>query len=141
MNILLPVDGSQNSLSAVRHVIALKDRVRDPIAVELLNVQIPVASGAVKMFISQQQLNDYYRDEGAKALAEARKLLDDAGIAYEHHIGVGDVAPTIVAYAGEKKCRQIVIGARGSGGLAGALLGSTALKVSQLAEIPVTVVK
>jgi nucleotide-binding universal stress UspA family protein len=141
MNILLPVDGSENSLQAVRHVIALKAAYRDPIGVNLLNVQSPVVSGAVKMFISQQQLNDYYREEGVKALEAARGLLDQAGVAYEHHIGVGEIAATIAGYAKEKNCQQIVMGARGSGGFAGALLGSTATRVVQTAEVPVTLVK
>jgi len=141
MNILLPVDGSENSLKAVRQVIAMKDQYREPIAVNLLNVQSPVASGAVKMFISQQQLNDYYREEGMKALAPARELMDKGGITYEHHIGVGEVASTIAGYAKDKRCQQIVMGARGSGGFVGALLGSTAVKVAQLAEVPVTLVK
>lgn len=141
MNILLPVDGSENSLHAVRHVIALKGAYRDPVGVNLLNVQSPVISGAVKMFISQQQLNDYYREEGVKALAAARALLDQAGVAYEHHIGVGEIAATIAGYAREKNCQQIVMGAQGSGGLAGALLGSTATRVVQTAEVPVTLVR
>jgi nucleotide-binding universal stress UspA family protein len=141
MNILLPVDGSENSLKAVHQVIAMKDQYREPIAVNLLNVQSPVASGAVKMFISQQQLNDYYREEGMKALAPARELLDKGGIAYEHHIGVGEVAGTIASYAKDKRCQQIVMGARGSGGFVGALLGSTAVRVAQLAPVPVTLVK
>lgn len=141
MNILLPVDGSENSLHAVHHVIAMKDLYRDPIAVNLLNVQSQVVSGAVKMFISHQQLNDYYREEGVKALEAARALLDKAGIAYEHHIGVGEIAATIADYAREKRCRQIVMGARGSGGFAGALLGSTAIRVVQMADVSVTLVK
>ena len=141
MKILLPVDGSENSLRAVRHVIAMKEQYRDPIEVHLLNVQLPVASGAVKMFISQQQLNDFYRDEGVAALKDARALLDQAGISYQHHIGVGDLAGTIVSYAKEKQCRQIVIGTRGRGSFAGALLGSVATKVIHLAEMPVLLVK
>lgn len=141
MNILLPVDGSENSLKAVRQVIAMKDQYREPIAVNLLNVQSPVASGAVKMFISQQQLNDYYREEGMKTLAPARELLEQGGVPYEHHIGVGEVAGTIAGYAKDKRCQQIVMGARGSGGFVGALLGSTAVRVAQLAEVPVTLVK
>lgn len=140
MNILLPVDGSENSLQAVRHVIALKAAYRDPVGVNLLNVQSPVVSGAVKMFISQQ-LNDYYREEGVKALEAARGLLDQAGVAYDHHIGVGEIAATIAGYARQKNCQQIVMGARGSGGFAGALLGSTATRVVQTAEVPVTLVK
>jgi nucleotide-binding universal stress UspA family protein len=141
MKILLPVDGSENSLRAVRHVIAMKEQYRDPIEVHLLNVQLPVASGAVKMFISQQQLNDFYRDEGVVALKDARALLDQAGVSYQHHIGVGDLAGTIVSYAKEKQCRQIVIGTRGRGSFAGALLGSVAVKVIHLADMPVLLIK
>ena len=141
MKILLPVDGSENSLRAVRHVIAVKEQYRDPIEVHLLNVQLPVASGAVKMFINQQQLNDFYRDEGVAALKDARALLDQAGVSYQHHIGVGDLAGTIVSYAKEKQCRQIVIGTRGRGSFAGALFGSVTTKVIHLADMPVLLIK
>jgi nucleotide-binding universal stress UspA family protein len=141
MEILLPVDGSENSLRAVRHVIAMKEQYRDPIEVHLLNVQLPVASGAVKMFIGRQQLNDFYRDEGVVALKDARALLDQAGVSYQHHIGVGDLAGTIVSYAKEKQCRQIVIGTRGRGSFAGALLGSVTTKVIHLADMPILLIK
>jgi len=141
MKMLLPVDGSENSLRAVQHVIAMKEQYSDPIEVHLLNVQLPVASGAVKMFISQQQLNDFYRDEGVAALKDARALLDQAGVSYQHHIGVGDLAGTITSYAKDKQCRQIVIGTRGRGSFAGALLGSVATKVVHLADIPVLLIK
>lgn len=141
MNILLPVDGSENALHAVHKIIAMKDLYREPLSVHLLNVQSQVVSGAVKMFIGQQQINDYYRDEGNKALATARALLDKAGIGYQHHIGVGEIAATIVGYVKDKNCAQIVMGSRGSGGLAHVLLGSTATRVVQLADVPVLLVK
>ena len=141
MKILLPVDGSENSLRALQQVIAMKEQYSEPIEVHLLNVQLPVASGAVKMFISQQQLNDFYRDEGMAALKDARALLDQAGVSYQHHIGVGDLAGTITSYAKDKQCRQIVIGTRGRGSFAGALLGSVATKVVHLADIPVLLIK
>lgn len=141
MQILLPVDGSENSLRAIRHLIAMKELYRDPIEVHLLNVQLPVASGAVKMFISRQQLNDFYRDEGAAALKDARALLEQAGVSYQHHVGVGDLAATIVSYAKEKQCRQIVMGTRGRGSFAGALLGSVTTKVIHLADMPVLLIK
>ena len=141
MKMLLPVDGSENSLRAVQQVIAMKEQYSEPIEVHLLNVQLPVASGAVKMFISQQQLNDFYRDEGVAALKDARALLDQAGVSYQHHIGVGDLAGTITSYAKDKQCRQIVIGTRGRGSLAGALLGSVTTKVIHLADVPVLLIK
>jgi nucleotide-binding universal stress UspA family protein len=141
LKILLPVDGSECALHAVKHVIAMRDMLREPIEVHLLNVQLPVASGAVKMFISQQQLNDYYRDEGLAALKEARALLDQHGVSYQHHIGVGDLAATIVDYASDKACRQIVMGTHGRGNLTGAVMGSVAAKVVHLSDVPILLVK
>ncbi len=139
--ILLPVDGSENANRALRYVIDRADWYRDPLDLHLLNVQLPVASGAVKMFISKAQLNDYYRDEGHAALKNARAELDAANIAYQHHIGVGDLGATIIAYAREIGCDLIVMGTHGRGAFAGALLGSVASKVVHQAPVPVLLVK
>ncbi|HKQ26344.1 MAG TPA: universal stress protein [Burkholderiales bacterium] len=141
MKILIPVDGSENALRAVRHIVDHRNQFREPVEIHLLNVQPPIASGSVKMFISQQQLNDYYRDEGMAALNEARALVDRTGLPLHHHIGVGEIAPTIANYAKQKDCQQIVMGTHGRGGLAGMLLGSVATKVIHLAEMPVLLVK
>ncbi len=141
LKILLPVDGSECAMRAVRHVIAMRDLMRGPIEVHLLNVQLPVASGAVKMFISQQQLKDYYRDEGLATLKEARAVFEQHGVPCQHHIGVGELATTIVDYVREKGCGQIVMGTHGRGKLAGAVLGSVAAKVIHLAEVPVLLIK
>lgn len=139
--LLVPIDGSENSLAALRHVMKLRDQFREPIELHLLNVQSPVASGAVKMFISPQQLNDYYREEGEAALKEARALLESAGMHYQYHIGVGELAATIVGYATEKGCQQIAMGTHGRGSLAGALLGSVATKTIHLSLVPVLLVR
>src|SRR5512143_3090799 len=139
--ILVPVDGSDNSLRAVHFVI---DQMADaPAALEahVLNVQPPVITGDVKMCVGQEAVNSYYHDEGTKALAAARAAFDAAHLPDVQHIGIGHVAETIAAYAREKECAQIVMGARGLGSLAGLLLGSITTKVVHLADVPVTLVK
>lgn len=139
--ILLPVDGSDNSLRAVQHAIEQAKASSEPVELHLLNVQVPIISGDVKMFVSEDQIKAYYHDEGIKALASARAVLDAAGMAYVHHIGVGPIAETINNYAKEKGCSQIVIGARGLGSFVGLLLGSVTTKLSHLSDVPVTLVK
>jgi nucleotide-binding universal stress UspA family protein len=141
MNILLPVDGSDNALRATAFVIGLAKASAAPVEIHLLTVQPPIISGDVKMFISQEAINGYYHDEGIKALASARTALDEAGLAYVFHIGVGQIAETIAAYAKEKGCDQVVMGTRGMGGFAGLALGSVASKVVHLVPCPVTLVK
>lgn len=74
-------------------------------------------------------------------MAAARKLLDAAGVKYQHRIGVGDAAETIAAYAKEKGCDQIVMGTRGMGSVSNLLLGSVATQVIHLSPVPVLLVK
>jgi len=138
---LIAVDGSENSLRAVRHVIAEKDIYREPLSAVLINVQPPVVSGAVKMFLKSDQIEHYYREQGEAAIAGARDLLAAAGILAEHRILVGDVAQTIVRVAKEQGCAQIVMGTRGRGSVSGILLGSVATKVIALSDLPVLLLK
>ena len=60
---------------------------------------------------------------------------------YVFHIGVGDAAETIVSYAKDKGCHQIVMGTRGLGSVSNMIMGSVATKVIHLADIPVLLVK
>ena len=139
--ILLPVDGSDNALRAVRHVISTRNLYREPLAVHLLNVQLPIASGIVRSYISKSQLDDYYRDEGLAALSEARAVFEEAKFAYHHHVGVGEIAATILDYADNLECDLVVMGTQGRGALKGALLGSVASRVLHESTRPVLLVK
>lgn len=137
---LIAVDGSESSIRAVKHVIEQTDRYREPLEIHLLNVQFPL-HGDVRMFLSDEQARGFHHDEGMKALDEARRALDGASVTHSFHIGVGDPAEVIAAYARDKACDQIVMGTRGLGRIAGMLMGSVATKVIHLTEVPVLLVK
>lgn len=141
MKILIPVDGSDNSTRAVEYAVKLASGLREASQLLLLNVQWSVAAGNVKLFISQETINDYHREQGMAALVKARALLDEAKIPYQYHISVGRPAEAIMQYANEQAVDQIVIGAQGQETLANLLLGSISSKVVQLAKMPVTVTK
>ena len=141
MKILIPIDGSENALRAVRHVLDTRTWYATPVAVHLLNVQLPVASGAVKMFISKDQLQDYYEEEGEAALQPARDLVRAAGLECHARVGVGDVAATIAGFATSEHCDLIVMGTRGMGALGNVVLGSVATKVIHLTTVPVQLVR
>jgi nucleotide-binding universal stress UspA family protein len=140
LKILIPLDGSESSLRSIDHLIGSLAWYKPPVEIHLLNVQHPL-HGEVGMFLDSGQIRDFHREEGLKALEQARQKLDAAGVAYQFHIGVGDPAEVIVQYAREKGCGEIVMGARGLGSLASLLLGSVASKVIQLSEVPVLLVK
>jgi len=139
--ILLPVDGSENAMRAVRHIIENKDWYKGIVELHLLNVQLPIASGLVKTFISKSQLDDYYRDEGISALESARAELDTGKVPHHDHVGVGESAATILDYACDKNCDLVIMGTHGHGSLGDALLGSVASHVLHESRIPVVLVK
>lgn len=139
MRILVPVDGSEISLRAVRHAARIaKDRPGTQI--HLLNVQLPI-HGSAPAFVSKSAIRDYHLEEGHKALAPAEALLRTEGIDFESHVARGDPGDTINGYADEKSCDAIVMGTRGLGSALAALLGSTANAVLRDAKVPVTLVK
>ena len=141
IKILVAVDGSENSNRAVDYVLRLAQISCVLLEAHVLNVQPPVSFGDIKKFVGQEALNTYYHDEGATALAKVRKHLDKSSVAHNYHIGVGQVPETIVNYAHEHGCAQIVMGTRGLSSVSSLLLGSVASKVLHLTDIPVTFVK
>lgn len=140
MRILIPVDGSDTSLAAVRFAAGTLARASHDLEIHLLNVQPPLPSAAAT-FIDSGVVRDFHRDEGAKALAAAHKLLGDAGLKYVSNTVVGEPAETIATYADQRDCAGIVMGTRGLSRAAGLLLGSVAHKVLHLSKVPVTLVK
>lgn len=142
VKMLMPVDGSESAVSAVAHMINKLEWFKDGVEIHLLNVQNPMPYGnRVSSVLGHDKVKQYHHDEGLAALQPARAKLDAAGIKYVFHIGVGPAAETIVQYAREKGCDQIVMGTRGMGSTANLLLGSVATKVIHLADVPVLLLK
>jgi YjbE family integral membrane protein len=139
--ILLAVDGSAESARATQRVIDMRKDLADPAALDLhvVNVQRPV-SGDVSSFVARKSLGEYYHELGERALAPARKLLDDAGVSYQPHQCVGTPGATIAKEAKARSCDLIVMGTRGQGAAA-ALLGSVAQSTIEASDIPVMLVK
>ena len=139
--ILLAVDGSESAVRAARKLIETAGWYREPPAVELVAVHLPVPLvGFAEVVVSREMTERYYREEGEKMLATARQLLDAAGIKYVPHILVGQIAQTIVEHAHKSGCHMIYMGTRGMTALSNMVMGSIATKVLHLADIPVVLV-
>ena len=138
---LVPVDGSSNSLCAVRHVIKLVQD-REPLEIHLLNVQPPIR-GDVTAFVAKEDVQGFHIDEGHKCLKRACELLDEAGMHYTTHIYVGHAAQVIAEVAKELGCDKVIMGTHGYGTVRQLLMGSIShAAIHQLDPgIPVTLVK
>lgn len=141
-HVLLAVDGSEDSQKAVRQVIAMRAEMRDPgaLALHLVNVQAPVTHD-VSNFIANQTLEEYHKERSDASLTPARALLDAAQLSYQVHEKIGEPAQTIAALASQLGCAQIVMGTRGLGAGAAALIGSVAQRVVEHAAVPVLLAK
>jgi nucleotide-binding universal stress UspA family protein len=138
--ILLPVDGSEGSARAARHVAELAARTKD-LEVHLVNVQSRGDDWMVRRMIKPEELAKMEQEWGESAMAPVRAILKGAGVACIEHMEQGEVGPTIARLAEELGCDQIVMGTRGHTALGDLLMGSVAVKVLHLSKIPVTLVR
>ena len=139
-SILLPIDGSQSSERAARHLIHLI-KTYTPLTVRLLNVQPPVKAGEISPVVTTGTVEAVRREEGTQCGAAVRALLDEAGIPYTFDVELGPVPETIAHYSKEHACDAIIMGTRGLSAISNLLLGSIATKVLHLVDVPVTLVK
>jgi len=86
-------------------------------------------------------LDQVSAEAGLHALEAGAAMLRDAGIAFEREVASGDPAHTLVDIAERFGCDAVFMGARGTGRLRSALLGSVSHEVLHAAGIPVTIVK
>ena len=90
----------------------------------------------------------YYAHTVADGLNTARTVIEDAtaradnaGVESEYEIMEGDVPEQILHIAHSRHADVIVVGSRGHGAIAGAILGSVSRAIVHDAECPVLVVK
>ncbi len=123
MKILVPVDGSKYSRTAIEFIASRSTLVGSNPDVQLLNVQAPVPVRAARL-IGKEAVTSYYEDESAKALKGSVSALKRAGLkATTNHV-VGHAAEEIAKRANRTGVDLILMGSHGHGALASLLFGS-----------------
>lgn len=140
MKVLIPVDGSDLALDAVRHALHLLHNGLQASFV-LVTVQQPTFVYEMILAPDAEVLERVTGAVGSRALEGAKALLNDAGVPFESDIGSGEPAPTLIELCEHHGCEAIIMGARGLGGLRAALLGSVSQAVLHASKVPVTIVK
>jgi nucleotide-binding universal stress UspA family protein len=140
MKILVPVDGSEAALDAVRHALRLW-REGLQVTLVLATVQAPTYLCEMVLAPDSDVLEKVTGAVGGRALEGAEALCVDAGMPFDREIGSGDPAATLIEIAERHACEAIILGARGLGAVRGAFLGSVSQAVLHASKVPVTVVK
>jgi nucleotide-binding universal stress UspA family protein len=142
MKLLLPVDGSPSALAATRKLIEMLGWYREPPAIELCTVHLPLPHyGNVGAFVSREMVQKYYDEESDAMLKPSRNVLDAASVPYSVHRLVGPIAESIVERAKQSGADMICMGTRGMSALANMTMGSVASRVLHLAHVPVLLIR
>ena len=136
--ILVPVDGSVDSLNAVESAIRLCE-LRTDAQLHLVNVQ-PLFSRHIARFLPRATIEEERGRRGAAALAAARSLAEQAGVAFVCRVIGGRTATALAAYASEFDIDQIVIGTARKSPLLRLLTGSVTTRLIEVACVPVEVI-
>jgi len=136
--ILVPVAGTRNDRFAVQGIIK-QFMNNTAMEVHLLNVQTPF-SADIARFTSRKSRQDYHREQGEKALAPAREMLDKFSVPYAVHIELGDRAKLITDAARRLRCDHIVMATARKNSLTRLVENSVTDKVLELTPVPVELI-
>jgi nucleotide-binding universal stress UspA family protein len=137
--ILVPVDGSKDSLRALDHGIYLAKKT--DASITLMHVMENPPTVYVE---SQKVLNDLlanFRTESQNILDKCKQIASRSDVKVETVIGQGDAASQIVGYAHDGNFDTIILGRRGLGTFREIVLGSTSNKVLHHAKCSVMIAK
>ena len=130
--VLLPSDGSDNSLKAAGYAARLM-KTNSDMKLSVL-VVVPESSGFKK-------IDKAMEDKGSEIMNKTVAVFSDDSLKVEKFIEKGDPATIIIQYAELGNYDHIIMGSRGVSELRGASIGSVSHKVVHLANCRVTLVK
>lgn len=141
LKILVAIDGSATANRALHFAMARAVRAHDDITV-LSVLDVRHVTLAVRTNARAGGASPTHAEAIASLLEQAAGTAAGYGVAVRTHMGASsDPAAEIVRFAKEGGFHEIVLGHREKKGLEKAVLGSTALRVLELTEVPVTIVR
>ena len=147
--ILIPVDGSTNSMKAIDYAIDLADKYKSELlALHVLYSQSGFAfhKETVAGAITSSSLNDLNLDakqEAEKWFEEINKRAEEKKVHIKTEVvfTVISIVEGILTYAEKENINLIIIGSKGKSGWKKLIVGSVASGISAYAHCPILIVK
>ncbi len=142
-HLLVPVDGSQISFSAVKQAAILAKTLESELTLISLVAEDPFTDA--DFYYSSTIMKEYFvqaYENADKALLEAKKIAEEVGITAKTSIIKGQINAKGVVEAAEK-CHAdlIVMGSHGRKGFQKMILGSFAQDILTNTNLPVLIIK
>ena len=137
--ILVPVDGSENALRAVRYALglarALDAKIRLFYVFPVSSVEIIGMAG-----MSRDDIEHAAQSAAQRVFDKLHDEIAETGVALEDETSIGDPAEEIIRCTEDDHELLVVLGRRGLSRIQSLLLGSVSEKVVRHAHSPVTIV-
>ena len=135
-NILVALDGSKNSIRALRNAIQFAKQADASITGIFVIQSFPSEMGVIRIMVRKAMSKHYKR-----FMPIAKTMCTKKGVEFLDVIENGEEGKTIVSFANKNNFDLIVIGSRGMGTLGKLFHGSTSNYVANSSKIPVMIVK
>ena len=129
--VLVPVCDPADAAWAAREAIATYRS--QPVQIHLINVQRPLPKH-IAQFFSRSDLGDIHREAGMRVLEPVIHSLDQAGVPHDDHVLVGHQAETIVDFAKQHACSDVIVESKPKSVLSKFGLGSIGSQVLHLMQ-------
>jgi nucleotide-binding universal stress UspA family protein len=126
--IAVPINDAREAGWASRQVIEMYRR--EPVHIHLVNVQYPL-SRHISQFLNPRDIRAHHLETGMRVLEPAINALDKAGVPHTDHVLVGRKVESIVRFAKEHSCSQVVLETSSEGLLSVLGLGSLASQIQR----------
>ncbi len=137
--ILVPIDGSENSIRAARFGLEMADAMSVPLR---LFYVFPAASVEIigMAGMSRADIDQAAQASAQRAFDSIRKELGETSVEIDQETSIGDPAEEIIRYTEDDHSVLVVMGRRGLSRMQTLLMGSVSDKVSRHARSPITIV-
>jgi nucleotide-binding universal stress UspA family protein len=137
--LLVPVDGSENSVRALEAAIFLSKKIDAPVTV--MHVMEKPPTVYIHPQKELEELLQNYRREAEQILEKCEEIGNRNGVELKKVIIEGDVASKIIRFAEREVFDMIVMGHRGSGRFKEMVLGSVSQKVLNQTKRSVLIIR
>ena len=126
-NVLVPVDGSDNSYRALDAALHLSEKLGSSITVVNVMEQVPITHIGSEKLLSE--LLEAYKKENQEILSKCSNIATEKGLSIKTLLLQGNPASVILDYSKKEKFDLVIMGSRGMGKFKQLILGSVSSKI------------